>query len=149
MNLWPFRRRAKKPKWTINLHESVASDATVAAAWTVYGGVKAMVRTGEYFETAPDARGHDSPFDEECYARDAMAEFWAVQPDAKRATQPYLHLLMSVRDAGFVREYVWRFLRDPAWPRPAGLKEDAFAAWCTKHGFPDHKPPTLAFVTPG
>jgi len=148
MNLWPFRRRPKQPKFSINLHESVARDVTVAAAWTTYGGVKALMRSGEYFTHFPEARGHDSPFDEECYARDAMAEFWAVQPDEKRRLDAYLQLLADVRAAGFIREYVWRFLRDPAWPQPAGLKSEAFDAWAAANGLSDHRPPTLAFVTP-
>src|SRR6476620_3335781 len=113
MNLRPFRRRPTKPKLTINLHRSVQHSATVAAAWTTYAGTKALLRTGEYVKHFPEAAGHQSPFDEGCYARDAMAEFWAAQPEESRSQDAYLKLLADVRAAGFIGEYVLRFLRQP------------------------------------
>lgn len=151
MNLWPFRRQSPKPsqaKWAVNLHASVQRDVTVAAAWTTYAGTKALLRMGEYFKHHPEARGHDSPFDEECYARDAMGEFWGVQTQEKQGVDPYLRSLANVRAAGFIREYVWRFLRDPAWQQPAGLRLAEFEAWCAGNGLTDHRPKTLAFVSP-
>ena len=104
---------------------------------------------GEYVKLHPEAAGHDSPFDEECYAHDAMAEFWAVQPEEKCRVDAYLRLLADVRAAGFIREYVWRFLREPSWPEPTGLRNDAFAAWAVENGLSEHRPPTLAFVSGG
>lgn len=150
MNLWPFRRRPKKPKFSINLNaDACRHDAAVAAAWTTYAGTKALIRMGEYVKLHPEAAGHDSPFDEECYARDAMAEFWAVQPEEKRLSDGYLQLLTHVRAAGFIREYVWRFLREPGWPEPADLRNEAFNAWALENGLAEHRPPTLAFVSAG
>jgi len=147
MNFRPFRRQPKKWQFAVNLHDAVMQNVTIAAAWATYGGTKALVRTGEYARQYPEARGHESPFDEECYARDAMAEFWAVQPPEKRRLDSYLQLLADVRDAGFIREYVWRFLREPGWAEPAGLRNDAFTAWVASKGLADHRPPTLAFVS--
>ena len=149
MNVWPFRRQPKKPKLAINLHGSVQNNATVAAAWTTYAGTKALLRTGEYVKLHPEALGHDSPFDEECYAHDAMAEFWAVQPEEKRRVDAYLQSLANVRGTGFIPEYVWRFLREPSWREPAGLRNDAFSAWAAESGLAKHRPPTLAFVSGG
>jgi len=149
MNFWPFRRQPRKPQLSINLDSSVQHNATVAAAWTTYAGTKALLRMGEYAKHNPEAQGHDSPFDEECYARDAMAEFWAVQPDEKRRLDAYLQLLANVRAAGFIREYVWRFLREPGWPQPSGLKNDSFDAWAAQNGLCEHRPPTLAFISMG
>jgi len=145
VNLWPFRRQPKKPQYTINLHESVQHNATIAAAWVTYAGSKALLRRGDA-DPPPD---DTSPFGEECYARDGMAEFWAAQSPEKRKIDEYLQLLADVRAAGFIREYVWRFLRDPSWPQPDGLKLDEFAAWWTARGLTDHRASTLAFVTPG
>ena len=105
---------------------------------------------GEYVKHHPEAAGHDSPFDEECYARDAMAEFWAVQPEEKRRLDAYhLQLLADVRAAGFIREYVWWFLRESNCAEPAGLRTNAFAAWVAEKGLSEHRPPTLAFVSGG
>jgi hypothetical protein len=149
MNLWPFRRQPKRPQLAINLHGSVQRNATVAAAWTTYAGTKVLLRMGEYVKLHPETAGHDSPFDEECYARDAMAEFWAVQPEEKRRLDPYLQLLADVRDAGFIREYVWQFLRGPSWSQPADLRPDAFRTWAAENGLSEHRAPTLAFVSGG
>jgi hypothetical protein len=147
MNLWPFRRQPKKPQLTINLHNSVQHNVTVAAAWTTYAGTKALRRMGQHEKQPPTSAGPNSPFDEECEARDAMAEFWAAQPEEKRQLGPYLQLLADIRAAGFIREYVWRFLREPTWPDPPALNHTAFAAWTTRNNLAQHHPPTLAFVS--
>ena len=149
MNFWPFSRRPQKPRFAINLHSSLQHDARLAAAWTTYAGTKALLRTGEYAKLNPEAQGHDSPFDEECYARDAMAEFWAAQPEEIRRVDAYLQLLANVRAAGFIREYVWQFLRDRDWTQPPGLKNDTFSAWCAANGLPGHQAITLAILSPG
>src|SRR5688572_13972822 len=121
MKIWPFRKQPQKPKFSINLPASI-QNVDVAAAWTTYAGTKALLRMGEYVKFHPEAQGHDSPFDEECYARDALAEFWVAQKQENRRADADLQLLADIREAGFIREYVWRFLRDPTWPRPDGLR---------------------------
>ena len=146
MNFWPFRR---KPKMSINLHASVQRDATLAAAWTTYAGVKALILMGDYGKSFPDAREYDTPFGMEFHAREAMAEFWAAQPPEKQQSDPYLHLLADVYTAGWMREYVWQYLRDPSWPAPASLKMDGFSAWAAGKQLADHKPQTLAFAAAG
>ena len=149
MSFWPFRRQPQEPKWSINLHSSVQRHVSVAAAWTCYGGTKALARLKENVESNAEVQGYASSFDEECYARDAMAEYWAVQPAETRGVDAYLQLLVSVRSACFIREYVWCFLRQDSWPQPAGLSLDAFAAWCLENGLSQHKPITLAFISLG
>jgi hypothetical protein len=149
MNWWPFRKQPKKPKWTIRVHGDAQVNVQTAAAWTVYGGTKALVRMGDYFKLHPEARGHTSPFDEEVYARDALAEHWAVQTPAFQASDRYLYLLVRLREAGLMREYVWSYLRDSTWPEPEGLRLRAFEAWAAEHGLTDHEPRTLASITPG
>src|SRR5262249_7794860 len=81
----------------------------------------ALVRMGDYFVLYPEARGRTSPFDEECFARDAVAEHWATYPPPVQESDAYLHLLVRVRHAGLMREYVWQFLRGEGWPQPEGL----------------------------
>jgi len=148
MKFWPFRHKQEKPRWTIYLHDAVQSDVTVACAWTTYAGIKTFVRTGEYGEMHPEARGHDSPFDEECYARDGMAEFWAAQKELEQSADPYQHLLVRIRNAGFIREYVWRFLRHESWDGPSGLDLDGFDKWAMENKLAQHEPPTHAFIAP-
>jgi hypothetical protein len=143
--IWPFSRERESPKWTINLHPSVAGNLTVAGAWTTYAGVKVLYRTGQYFETHPEARDHQSPFEEECCARDALAEFWAAQNRDTQRSDTYLHLLMDVRRAGFIREYVWRYLRQADMATPERLNRRAFDAWVCENDLAFHQALTLAF----
>jgi hypothetical protein len=146
---WLFGRKPKKPKWTINLHGSLRHSAQLAAAWTVHAGVKSMVRDGSYADNDPEARGKDTPFDDECFAHNVLAEFWGVQTPEVQATDPYLKLRAGVRSAGLIREYVWRYLREPGWPERPGLELGKLDAWLASAGVGTHQPVTLAFVVPG
>jgi len=149
MNLWPFRQKPKKPKWTVHVHGEAQVNVQTAATWTVYAGTKALVRMGSYVELHPEAHGRTSPFDEECFARDAIGEHWATYPPVFQETDPYLHLLVRVRQAGLIREYVWQFLREDGWPQPDGLDLRTFQAWAAENGLSGHRPMTLASLTPG
>lgn len=149
MNWWPFRRQTKKPKWIVQVHGAAQVNVQTAAAWAVYAGTKALVRMGDYFTLRPEARSRNSPFDEEVYARDALAEHWATQTPAFQQTDPYLHLLVRIREAALLREYVWQYLRDDAWPKPDGLDLRAFEAWAAVNGLTEHQPRTLASITSG
>ncbi|MES1184069.1 MAG: hypothetical protein ABUL60_09640 [Myxococcales bacterium] len=102
-------------------------------------------RTGQYFETNPEARDHQSPFEEECCARDALAEFWAEQKSGTQESDAYLDLLVNVRRAGFIREYVWRYLRQAGMATPRRLNLRGFDAWVSERDLAFHQPLTLAF----
>ncbi|MGE0084087.1 MAG: hypothetical protein AB7S75_06665 [Desulfococcaceae bacterium] len=145
---WLFKRKRKKPEWTINLHPGAQTGVETAAAWTTYAGTKVLVRTGEYFEMHPERIGQPSSFDEECFARDALAEFWATYPDDLVITDDYLHSLVRIRNEGFIREYVWHFLREDTWTEPEGIDLESFHEWMAENGLASHKPVTYAFVEP-
>lgn len=149
MNFWPFRRRSKqqKPQATIQLDRSLQENPRIAAAWTTYAGTKFLLRRGDYAKVNPNAEGRNSPFDEECFAREELAKFWAAQPEETRREDTYLQLLADVYAAGFIQEYVWRFLRQPNWQEPLGLKHEQFDAWAAENGLADHHPQTLAAIT--
>lgn len=141
---WLFGRKPTKPKWTVVVDASVRTNQASALAWTLYGGAKAQFRDGQY----PEARGDGSPFAEECFARDVVAEWWGVQPAEFQAQDPYMRLLARLRAAGLLREYVWRFLREPGWAEPPGLDLGRLEAWLMSEGVTDHRPLTLATVVP-
>lgn len=148
-DFWPFRRKNKSPKWTIRIAPEAQTRVEAAATWVVYGGVKALVRSGEYVELHPESQGKNSPFDEECFARDGMAEHWSVQDPELQAADEYLLLMVQLRDAGLIQEYVWRFLREQSWPEPPGLRIDDLEIWFQQKSIRHHKPKTLAFLIPG
>jgi len=146
---WLFGRRKNKPKWIIELAPEVQSDVTLAAAWAVYAGTKGLVRMGEYFELYPDRRGQNSEFDEETFARDALAEHWAQASTVDKPSAPYLDFLHQVREAEFIREYVWKFLPKDDWAEPVHLDLNGFNLWLEEHDASEHKPLTLASITAG
>ncbi len=148
MGFWPFQQKHRKQQCSVNLHQSVGRDLNLAAAWTVYGGMLALIWRREYVQDNPAGPKPDTPFGIECCARDAMAEFWQVKQRAG-AAEAYLDVLAAVRAAGFLNEYVWRFLRRPNWEMPAGLTIEAFEKWLNEKGLQDHKPGTLAGISVG
>ena len=139
--------KPKKPKWRIHLDGSLRGNQHSALAWTVYGGAKSQFRDGSAPEAPPAGQG--TPFDEEYFARDAVAEFWGLQPAEYQAHDLYFQLLARVRAAGLLREYVWRFLREPDWVEPPGLDLGRLEVWLASAGIPEHQPLTLAAIGPG
>lgn len=144
---WLFKKR-KRAQWTINVHAEAQTNEQTAAAWAVYSGTKALVRMGQYFDLHPERRGQDSPFDEEWFARDALAELWATNSPTFQNSDPYLSLLVQLRDAELLREYVWTFLRDVGWSEPGGLRLTLFDKWWSEHGEKDHVPNTFSSIVP-
>lgn len=145
LNFWPFRRKPK-PECTVILSESIMDDSRIAAAWALYGGVLFMVHNGEYFKLHPDRIGYDSPFDAECYARDSLAEAWEKMRSDGLSIDLYLNLMVEVRTAGFIREYVWCYLRRPTWRTPLWLELAAFEKWAAGRGLSNHQAVTLAML---
>ena len=144
-----FGRTKRKVRWTISVSPAAQISSVLAAAWTLYAATKAMVRDGdrEYLELYPDRAGQNTPFDEECFARDALAECWEGQTLEVQETDSYLMDLVTFRQAGLIREYVWRFLRNNSWPEPQRLDEVRLDRFLAEHGFTDHKPLTLSTLT--
>ena len=111
----------------------------VQMAWLTYAGKIAMGR--ENGAVGPD-------FNTECRARDAMAKLWEARARQAGLREPYLDLLARVRTAGFMREYVWQYLRRSDWPQPPDLEQEAFKAWWVGRGLGEHKAVTWVFFTP-
>lgn len=88
--------------------------------------------------------GHITPsFEEESTAR-AEAGRMYLEMKAKDATleSPYFSDLARVQGASFVREYVWTYLRQPAWATlPDDLRIPEFEAWA-KTSLVAHQPVT-------
>jgi hypothetical protein len=93
-------------------------------------------------ETAggPAVGERESTFDEEVRGRMiALVTFRALKREAAQPTSAYFNDIDRVDAAGFLREYVWSYLRHPAWTRtPEGLDLAAFNAWRDEH-LADHK----------
>lgn len=114
--------------------------------WLAYGASKSL---------AIDERGAANPnagvddFDTEYAARAALADAWKELRGKDVAKDPYLDLLVTVKDAGFLDEYVVLSFSRPGWTIPAkylpGIRFNDFIRWSDAH-LPKHDVPTLVEV---
>ncbi|HVV48105.1 MAG TPA: hypothetical protein VHO06_00460, partial [Polyangia bacterium] len=106
----------------------------VIAAWSVYG-----------LALAAEARktGGGDDFAAEVTARGLLADAWKQTRAAKPLANAYLDLLVSVREAGFLRAYVLAYLARPGWTLSgddlAQLALGRWTAWAAGHLPADHR----------
>lgn len=119
----------------------------VAAAWMFYGARHVRWMECKYFEQNPGEIVYHFSFAEELDAREGMLLWWAsLKGKDSKTSDPYLDQLLAVKEAGFLAEYVWFYLRVPDWAeKPDGLKSDEFSQW-QRLNLGAHKPQTRAFA---
>jgi hypothetical protein len=95
------------------------------AAWLGYGIALSMFGRDQQ---RPDG------FAREVYARSTAAKVWTELKE-KETVRPNsdLDALASVELSGFMREYVWHYLRRPEWSEPQELRMSEFLAWKNEH----------------
>ena len=135
------------PQWTINLNNSEIPNKATAAAWTTYAGTKALLRMGNYPGLSPEECEIVTPFEEEVYARDAIAEYWSVQDLEPITSDSYLLLLVKLRKAKLIKEYVWKYLKKASWTQPNDLKMERLERWEKEQNIEDHTPLTHGILT--
>ncbi len=110
--------------------------------WTVYLYTRAATAARESSERALPAGERTASFDEELRARrvalGAYRQTLRTEPDY---VSSYFADLDRVEAAGFLREYVWRYLKEASWAQPEDLQLTAFDAWRGEH-LRDHVPVT-------
>jgi tetratricopeptide (TPR) repeat protein len=99
---------------TIELAQGLTdSPGPVAAAWLAFGASRAASWAGD--DTAARLVGYAL----ELKSRGDLAEVWQEQRAKGAAPDPYLDLLVKIRDAGRMREYVIAHFSQPGWTLPA------------------------------
>ncbi|MBN2029591.1 hypothetical protein JW824_05045 [bacterium] len=115
-----------------------------SAAWLGY----LLARVGWLQENVNldriDVTSYQISFDEEAYAREAMAEIWnELKMDNPENTDRYLDELVLIDENNFIREYIWIYLRKEHWEKmPDDLKLQEFLKWLSET-LPEHKIETL------
>jgi tetratricopeptide (TPR) repeat protein len=140
---------------TIELAEGLTdSPGPVAAAWLAFGASRAASWT------EADSPARKGPrvvgYALELKSRGDLAEVWQEQRAKGAAPDPYLDLLVKIREARRMREYVIAHLSQPGWTVPAAdvaaLDLPAFQT-LTKSALAGRKPELLsttrATFTPG
>ncbi len=102
--------------------------------WAVYLYTRAALVAEESDDVQFPLGDHASSFDEEVRARlIAVNLFRQLRRRNPAFESAYFADLDRVETAGFLREYVWRYLRNPSWAEPDGLRLAAFDAWRATH----------------
>jgi tetratricopeptide (TPR) repeat protein len=141
----PLDRTADRGVVTVSA-EAGAQGERALAAWLAYGAARARLfeeRQGHFHNQSGD------DYAIELGARAALAEAWQGHRGTDR--NAYLDLLLEVRRAGFLEEYVISYFAKPGWtiPGPAlgQLTFPAYARWGTSR-LENHQPQTLVSVEP-
>ncbi|MHC4118411.1 MAG: hypothetical protein ACYSWO_12995 [Planctomycetota bacterium] len=85
-------------------------------------------------------------FEEELEARSSLAQIWKEIGD--KGEDKYLSDLELVHDAGFMREYVWTYLKRASWNEPENLRMEDFKSW-QKANLKEHKAETYGSIKVG
>ena len=102
--------------------------------WTVYLYTRAALVASES-DASPAPLGISAPsFEGELRARRvALGLFRELERNDPDFGSRYFDDLDRVEAAGFLREYVWRYLKQPSWSAPSGLQLAQFDAWRAVH----------------
>ncbi|MGH8151007.1 MAG: hypothetical protein ACRETB_13675 [Steroidobacteraceae bacterium] len=102
--------------------------------WAAYIYTRAALVAAESGQRALAVGEHIASFDEELRGRLIAVNLYRELQRANPALHSaYFADLARVDAAGYLREYVWRYLRAPSWTRPEGLRLAAFDAWRAVH----------------
>ena len=103
--------------------------------WTIYLYTRAALAASES-DAGPLPLGIRAPsFEGEVRARRvAVGLFRQLERDDPEFGSRYFDDLDRIESAGFMREYVWRYLKQPSWSAaPPGLQLTQFDAWRAVH----------------
>ncbi len=102
--------------------------------WTAYLYTRAALVAQESEDVQLPLGDHAASFDEELRARLIAVNLYRQLRRRNPAFESaYFADLDRVETAGFLREYVWRYLRRSSWTQPDGLRLAAFDAWRAAH----------------
>lgn len=124
---------------TFYLAERALADSDpVLQSWVSYS----LTRSACQLQSDSDNPARASSFDCELTARRLLLETW----QEKKMFDPspadaYLDTLSAVQAAGYLDEYVARYLAKSGWSMPGDLQQKAFRRWAAKH-LPHHRPET-------
>ncbi|MGH8228149.1 MAG: hypothetical protein ACRET2_06630 [Steroidobacteraceae bacterium] len=114
--------------------------------WSAYLYTRAAFVAAQSESTQLSLGEHAASFQEEVRGRLIAAQLYRqLHGQDPASDSPYFAALDRVVTAGFLREYVWRYLRNSAWTQPPGLRLAAFDAWRAIH-LRGHVPETYGHI---
>ncbi len=127
------------PKPVIYLDANLSN--VQAAGWLAYAG------SLQQWDDQNNNKNGKELFEREVYARETAAIVWSeLKQKNSDAIEYDLDTMLKVNDAGFMREYVWYFLKKPDWTIPKELKLEEFNKWIEQN-IPNYQPTTKGTLT--
>lgn len=127
-------------RFSLPPHAYMSQDP-VLQSWVAYG----LARSVCQLELGGPNPARNHAFDCELGAREALVTRWRELGD-RAASEPadaaYLEDLAAAESAGFLDEYVWRFLRRRGWQQPEDMDGPGFDQWRRANLPRDHRPQT-------
>ncbi|MEL7296443.1 MAG: hypothetical protein AAGJ86_02210 [Pseudomonadota bacterium] len=119
------------------------SDDPVVQSWVAYSLSKSICQ----LEMGGDNPARNTSFDCELSARESLVDRWLDYGDPgldeRAADANYLDAVADAEAAGFLKEYVWAYLKHPSWTAPPDLDLAAFDTWRNAlPGFETHRAQT-------
>jgi hypothetical protein len=110
--------------------------------WMSYLYTRAAQAAKESDDRTLELGEREASFDEEVRARRVAVNLYrSMLRKDPGVHSAYFTDLERVDGAGFLREYVWRYLHSPSWPTPDALNLHTFDAWRATH-LTAHRPVT-------
>lgn len=137
------------PRATIGLHPSLktASEAE-RNAWTFYG-VFLLHWTMQCIPLRDATRSFTMPYAAMQFARAKQIQAWRETRSKYPETVPYMEEMIRIEEAGFLDDYLWRYLANPSWgspPVPVSARRAEFERWMAEN-LPAHQPQTKAVIS--
>jgi hypothetical protein len=136
------RSRATGPQDDSSMKLSILWDPETpeeeSKIWLAYLFARAAFAANET-AGGPAVGERESTFEEEVRGRTiALTTFRALKRERAQPASAYFNDIDRVEAAGFLREYVWSYLRHASWATPADLDVSGFETWSAEH-LADHK----------
>ncbi|MBW9267278.1 MAG: hypothetical protein K1563_20850 [Candidatus Thiodiazotropha sp. (ex. Lucinisca nassula)] len=113
---------AGKP--TVRLNKQLMAKQNQSAYWLAYGTALAAWDP----KSVPNIENES--FEREVFARSALASIWiSMKQSGKKVIDPTIEDLANIYNAGYMREYVWKYLDVSRAVIPSGLREEEFTNW--------------------
>ena len=129
---------AKESTNQIFIGDGVLENKNTGAAWLSYG---LALTTYDNENNGASSNG----FEREVYALETTASIWSeLRAKGSASEDAELDALAAAVKAGYIKEYIWHFLRNPGWVEPQSMKVGEFKSWLLKN-YPNHK----GIVNPG
>ena len=114
--------------------QKIFADKNASPGWLAYGiGLSS-------WEPSYLSNGKLNYFDREVFARSEAATIWKqLRKKGSVEADKDLDALWAVNDAGYMKEYLWVYLKRRSWQDPGNLRLEAFRVWA-KENLQQHKP---------